>query len=64
MRWKKTTWKQTLFYGEIFGFLLAWIAGIAVAMQPTSYEPHLATVDHLASMSNLRGSDLRGTDLE
>ncbi|TWT88628.1 hypothetical protein Mal64_21140 [Pseudobythopirellula maris] len=49
MRLKSISWHGAVYYGEVFGFLLAWVAGIAIALsgdQPAASRPN---ADQLAS---------------
>ncbi|MGI9457835.1 MAG: hypothetical protein ACR2NU_14820 [Aeoliella sp.] len=58
MRLSSTSWKQLFFYGEIVGFLLAWIVGIVVTLQADPEEPRLSGVEQFVSVTDLRGSNL------
>lgn len=41
MRRPPVTWKSAIYYGEVFGFVAAWVVGIAVLAQlaPEADEP-------------------------
>lgn len=55
MRTISPSWKRLFFYGEVVGFLLAWIVGVVVTLRATPTEPRLAGVEGLASVTDLRG---------
>ncbi len=59
MRLNSTSWKQFFFYGEVVGFLLAWIVGIVITLKSPSEEPRLTGGEKFASVTDLRGTDLK-----
>lgn len=48
MRQENDSWKQLIFYGEVVGFALAWVVGVAMLLHTQTPEPRLANVDGLA----------------
>lgn len=55
------SWKQFFFYGEVVGFLMAWLLGAAVLSQPETSQPRVAEVESLAASSDLRRTDSGGS---
>lgn len=43
------SWKSTIYYGEVVGFLLAWVAGVAALTQDWS-SPSEETIDRVAAV--------------
>jgi len=56
MRTQTHTWKRLFFYGEVVGFLLAWVVGVVVTLRANPPEARLAGVEGLASITDLRGA--------
>lgn len=56
MRVTNNSFKQLFFYGEVVGFLLAWLVGMTVVWNSRPAEPRLVGVENFAATTDLRGS--------
>lgn len=59
MRLANTSFKQLIFYGEVVGFLLAWVFGLSVAWKTRPADTRLAGVENFAATTDLRGGQTR-----
>ena len=50
MRRPPITWKGLIYYGEVFGFLLAWLAVYAVASHHSASTPNATGLNRVASI--------------
>lgn len=57
MQLNARSWKQFFYYGEVVGFLMAWLVGVAVLSKPQSHQPRMPGVESLASSAELPGPD-------
>jgi hypothetical protein len=48
MRQNTQSWQTLIFYGEVVGFVLAWVVGGVVLTNTRRPEPRLAVADGLA----------------
>ena len=49
-----SSWKQLFFYGEVVGFLLAWVVGVVVTLRSQPAGPSISGADSLTAVSDLR----------
>ena len=49
MRSSPANWKHFVFYGEVVGFVLAWIVGLVMLTRSEPAESRLASADALAN---------------
>lgn len=54
MRLPTFSFKQLLFYGEVVGFVIAWVVGLSVAWNGQPEDSRLAGVENFAATTDLR----------
>lgn len=58
------SWKQLVFYGEVVGFVLAWIVGAVLLTQSQPGDDRLAGVSGLDSFAEVGLSELPNEELK
>ena len=48
--WPTLSWKAAIYYGEVVGFLAAWIAGVAALTQDWGEGQASVSVDRIAAV--------------
>ncbi|WP_425395906.1 hypothetical protein [Aeoliella sp.] len=59
-----SSWKQLVFYGEVVGFVLAWVVGGVLLARSASSENNLANTSGLDNYAEVGLTELPGKDLE
>lgn len=58
------SWKQLVFYGEVVGFVLAWVVGAVMLTQTSSSDDRLAGVGGLDTYAEVGLNELSSEELK
>ena len=61
---REESWQRLVFYGEAFGFLVAWVVGVVMLVQAANSNEELSTAPAMDSFAEVSLSDTQADPLK